>query len=85
MVMSATVEGIRRKFELLRPVMNERVRRQWAAAETLSLGWGGVTAVAEATGLSRTTTGTTLWSTIMVRGRCPGFGRRWWIWPSAVG
>src|SRR5205823_10839031 len=55
MVLSAVVEGIRRKFELIRPVMNERVRRQWAASETLSLGRGGVTAVAEATGLSRTT------------------------------
>jgi len=35
--------------------MDERVRRQWAAAEARELGWGGVTMVAEATGLSRTT------------------------------
>jgi len=35
--------------------MDERNRRQWAAAEARELGWGGVTAVAEATGLSRTT------------------------------
>jgi hypothetical protein len=35
--------------------MDERMRRQWAAAEARDLGWGGVTTVAEATGLSRVT------------------------------
>jgi hypothetical protein len=35
--------------------MDERTRRQWAAAEANELGWGGVSAVAAATGLSRTT------------------------------
>ncbi|MGH8675718.1 MAG: ISAzo13 family transposase [Burkholderiales bacterium] len=35
--------------------MDERGRRQWAAAEARELGWGGVTAVARATHLSRTT------------------------------
>ena len=35
--------------------MDERGRRQWAAAEAGELGWGGVSAVARATGLSRTT------------------------------
>lgn len=35
--------------------MDERLRRQWAAAEARDLGWGGVTAVAQATGMSRTT------------------------------
>jgi Rhodopirellula transposase DDE domain len=49
------VEGIRTKYELLRPLMNERLRRQWAACETLTLPRGGATLVAEATGLSRTT------------------------------
>jgi hypothetical protein len=37
------------------PVLDERSRRQWAATEALELGWGGVTHVATATGLSRTT------------------------------
>ena len=46
---------IRRKYSALRPEMDERSRRQWAAAEARDLGWGGVTAVARATGLSRTT------------------------------
>src|SRR5262245_17910784 len=35
--------------------MDERMRRHWAAAEASELGWGGVSAVATATGLSRTT------------------------------
>lgn len=50
-----TVKSIRRKFRALRPGMDERLRRQWAAAEARELGRGGVTAVARATGLSRTT------------------------------
>lgn len=35
--------------------MDERIRRLWAATEAQALGWGGVTAVSAATGLSRTT------------------------------
>src|SRR5439155_14524513 len=49
------LEGIRNKFDLLRTLLNERLRRQWAACETLTLPRGGTTLVAEATGLSRTT------------------------------
>src|SRR5207247_10366516 len=52
---ASTIERIRRKFDALGPVMDERMRRQWAAAEAAELGWGGVSAVADATGLSRTT------------------------------
>jgi DDE family transposase len=51
----ATLEVVRRKFELLRPLMNERLRRHWAACEAMTLQRGGVTLVAQATGLSRTT------------------------------
>ena len=46
---------MRRKFELLHPLMNERLRRHWAACEAMTLQRGGVTLVAQATGLSRTT------------------------------
>jgi hypothetical protein len=46
------IDGIRQKFVALSPVMDERMRRQWAACEARALGWGGVTAVAEATGLA---------------------------------
>ena len=49
------VEWIRGKYESLSPAMNERLRRRWAATEARSLGWGGVTAVAAATGLTRKT------------------------------
>jgi hypothetical protein len=49
---AATIERIRQKFLVLRPVMDERMRRQWAACEASALGWGGMTAVAEATGLA---------------------------------
>jgi len=49
------VEQVRRKFAALDAVMDERMRRQWAAAEALAAGWGGVTAVSLATGLSRNT------------------------------
>lgn len=50
-----TIARIRRKFRLLAPEMDERRRRQWAASEARELGWGGVTLVARATGLSRPT------------------------------
>lgn len=49
------IERVRRKYRVLRPEMDERMRRQWAAAEARELGRGGVTAVARASGLSRTT------------------------------
>jgi hypothetical protein len=49
------VESVRRKFHALEPVLTERSRRQWAAAEALELGWGGISAVAAATGLARDT------------------------------
>ena len=49
------IERIRRKFLALAPMLDERARRQWAAVEAKELAWGGVTSVAAATGLSRTT------------------------------
>jgi hypothetical protein len=49
------IEGIRRKFQALTVIMDERMRRQWAATEALQLGWGGISQVASATGISRTT------------------------------
>ena len=46
-------DAIKRRFELLGPVLDERARRLVAAAEALVLGWGGATAVSRATGVSR--------------------------------
>src|SRR5919206_109368 len=49
------VPSIQAKFEALRPYLDERRRRLWAAAEAMVLGRGGITAVASATGLERNT------------------------------
>jgi len=49
------IARIRRKYRALAVEMDERIRRQWAATEARELGYGGVSAVARATGLSRTT------------------------------
>jgi len=45
-------EWIREKYLAILPDLDERGRRRWAAAEARSLGWGGIAAVATATGLS---------------------------------
>src|SRR5450432_857145 len=52
---ASVAEGIRLKFMALIPVMDERMRRQWAASEARLLSWGGVSLVAVATGSSRST------------------------------
>src|ERR1044071_3996296 len=49
------IAKIQRKYRMLLPEMDERLRRQWAAAEARELGWGGISLVARATGLSRPT------------------------------
>jgi len=49
------ITRIQGKYRSLEPELDERLRRQWAAAEARDLGWGGVTVVAQATGMSRTT------------------------------
>ena len=37
------------------PLMDERMRRQWAALEATAYGWGGIQTVSRATGMSPTT------------------------------
>jgi Rhodopirellula transposase DDE domain len=49
------VNLVRQKFEALRPLMDERMRRLWAGAEAIALGHGGIAVVAEATGMARNT------------------------------
>jgi transposase len=49
------IESIKNKYEPLISLLDERARRLWAAGEAKELGWGGVSLVAQATGLSRTT------------------------------
>jgi Rhodopirellula transposase DDE domain len=52
---ATAIERIRVKFRALDAVLDERARRQWAATEAREYGYGGVTAVAAATGLARDT------------------------------
>ena len=51
---SAT-ELIEAKYRSLSPLMDERMRRQWAAAESRAYGWGGVQAVSGAIHMSPNT------------------------------
>lgn len=55
MIDSEVEQTIQIKYEQLAPYLNETSLRLWAAVEAMSLGHGGVTSVARATGLSRTT------------------------------
>jgi transposase len=48
------IEKIRRKFELLGPMMNEKMSRLWVACEAHVIGPDGVNIVAIATGISKT-------------------------------
>lgn len=45
--------AIKRRFEQVAGKLNERARRLGAASEAMALGWGGISAVSRATGLSR--------------------------------
>ena len=54
------VEAIRNKYVDLLDDLDERGRRRWAAVEARALGYGGITAVALATGLSDRTVRTGL-------------------------
>jgi hypothetical protein len=49
------IESVRRKFERLSGILDERGRRIWAVVEAKTLGYGGQSIVAKATGLSRAT------------------------------
>jgi DDE family transposase len=47
--------AIRLRYEALDPVLDERGRRRFAAAEALAAGWGGVATVSRITGVARST------------------------------
>jgi Rhodopirellula transposase DDE domain len=50
-----TIQAIKTKYTSLVSVLDERARRLWAATEARAVGWGGISLVSEATGLSRVT------------------------------
>ena len=52
---ATAIQRMKSKFRSLGPLFDERSRRQWAAAEAIAYGWGGVHAVSQATGLSPNT------------------------------
>jgi transposase len=81
------VASVADKFERLSSMMNEKLRRRWAACEAMAIGHGGISAVARMTGLSRTTIRKGMQeiereypqlveSIADRRVRCPGGGRR---------
>jgi hypothetical protein len=49
------VQVIRQKYRVLKGSLHERTRRLWAVTEAQALGYGGVSLVARATGISRST------------------------------
>ena len=51
----STSSEIKRRFELLEPYLNEQTKRLYLAAEAKSCGWGGISTVYRATGVSRNT------------------------------
>jgi hypothetical protein len=53
----ALIARIRKRYTLAAETLDERGRRTLAAAEALTVGWGGISLVARATGLSRATIG----------------------------
>jgi transposase len=48
----AVIRDIREKFQLMLPSFTERTKRLWCAVEAHQLGWGGVSIVQQATGIS---------------------------------
>ncbi len=48
-------KSVRQKWRLLKATMDERARRLWAGTEAGSIGYGGVAAVARATGMAIST------------------------------
>lgn len=55
MIAATVVEALRQKYHMLKPELDERGRRLWAGSESLVLGYGGLKAVVEATGLGENT------------------------------
>src|SRR6266436_2771813 len=75
------VAAIRHRYEAVRAGLDERARRLVAAAEACAAGYGGVSAVARATGIARSTINRGLKDLASLdlappKARRPGGGRR---------
>jgi hypothetical protein len=55
MPVASAIRQIKSRYRSLAPLIDERMRRQWAATEAPTYGWGGLSAVSDATGMSRNT------------------------------
>ena len=55
MISPEIVSTIEIKYKKLKPNLNERVRRHWAASEAMALGYGGISAVYKATNIAIST------------------------------
>jgi hypothetical protein len=55
MISANIISVIKDKYETLRPELDEKARRLWAATEANSIGHGGIRAVSKATGLAEST------------------------------
>ena len=55
MQVAFAIGQIESKYRSLASVLDERARRHWAATEARAYGWGGVSAVSDATGMSPNT------------------------------
>jgi hypothetical protein len=54
-IKASDIKILRKRWKAMAPLLDERSRRRWAASEARMIGRGGVSAVAEATGLARRT------------------------------
>ena len=52
---TSAIRQIKTRCQTLAPLIDERLRRQWAGSEAQSYGRGGVSAIGRATGMSRNT------------------------------
>jgi hypothetical protein len=52
---TTVIQRIESRYTALAPLLDERMRRQWAAAEAQAYGWGGVRALSRAIGMSPNT------------------------------
>ena len=77
-----TEQDIQERFSRIAGHLNEQAKRLWCANEALGIGWGGITRVAKATGLSRTTISVGVEELLGIRSlpdhgiRRPGGGRK---------
>jgi len=55
MITLQTIALIRKKYKIVKPELNERAKRYRASSEAIALGYGGLSAVQNATGIAIST------------------------------